>query len=155
MKSNFELVREFHETFQVQQLAAPTFNQEDFKRFAEFRGALLLEELKEYLNAAQAVSDGNTSQMEDVIDGLVDILYVAYGALDLLGVNADDAFEEVHKSNMSKLDEDGEPIINIDDPTKPVGKILKGPKYEEPNLWPFAEEVLDNMVVPVVAREQT
>ena len=51
-------------------------------------------------------------------------------------------FDEVHRSNMSKLDENGKPIINdgILDPTKPIGKILKGKNYFEPRL----KEILEN-----------
>jgi len=54
----------------------------------------------------------------------VDLLYVTYGLLQLLEINADCAFSKVHKSNMSKLGEDGKPIKRVD------GKILKGPDYE-------------------------
>ena len=51
-------------------------------------------------------------------------------------------FEEVHLSNLSKLDENGKPIINdgILDPNKPIGKILKGKNYFEPRL----KEILEN-----------
>lgn len=51
-------------------------------------------------------------------------------------------FQEVHESNMSKLDENGKPIINdgILDPNKPIGKILKGKNYFEPRL----KEILEN-----------
>lgn len=51
-------------------------------------------------------------------------------------------FNEVHRSNMSKLDENGKPIINdgILDPSKPIGKILKGKNYFEPQL----KEILEN-----------
>ena len=51
-------------------------------------------------------------------------------------------FEEVHLSNLSKLDENGKPIINdgILDPSKPIGKILKGKNYFEPRLKEILED---------------
>ena len=73
----------------------------------------------------------------------VDLLYVTYGLLQLLDINADCAFSEVHESNMSKLGEDGKPIKRED------GKILKGPNYspvdpvelyETSKFWPGKDD---------------
>jgi len=61
-------------------------------------------------------------------DGLTDILVVTYGAGHSFGVDLNECFEEVHRSNMSKLGEDGKPIKRED------GKVLKGPNYFRPNL---------------------
>ena len=66
--------------------------------------------------------------MVGVADALTDILYVTYGAGAAFGIDLDKCFEEVHNSNMSKLDRKGHPIYRED------GKILKGPDYFEPNL---------------------
>ena len=59
---------------------------------------------------------------------LVDLLYVIYGTAEQLNLPVNEAFYRVHRSNMSKLGEDGKPIYRED------GKVLKGPNYEQPNL---------------------
>ena len=64
----------------------------------------------------------------DVADALADILYVVYGAAHTFGIPIEDCFREVQRSNMSKLGEDGKPKYRED------GKVLKGPKYSEPDL---------------------
>lgn len=64
----------------------------------------------------------------ELIKELIDLLYVTYGALAYLKVDADAAFAEVHRSNMSKLGEDGKPTYRED------GKILKGPNYSPADL---------------------
>ena len=67
----------------------------------------------------------------EVADALTDILYVTYGAGHAFGINLDKCFEEVQNSNMSKLDNDGNPIYNEN------GKVMKGPNYFRPNLNKF------------------
>ena len=69
--------------------------------------------------------------IKDVADALTDILYVTYGAGHAFGINLNDCFEEVQKSNMSKLGDNGKPIYNE------KGKVMKGPKYFKPNLKKF------------------
>jgi len=64
----------------------------------------------------------------EVADALTDLLYVIYGMGHSFGLDLQKCFDEVHRSNMSKLDEDGKPIYRED------GKILKGPSYTPPNL---------------------
>ena len=59
---------------------------------------------------------------------LADLLYVTYGMAVTFGLPIDEVFERVHRSNMSKLGDDGKPIYRED------GKVLKGPNYEKPNL---------------------
>ena len=71
--------------------------------------------------------------LKEIADALTDILYVAYGAGHAYGIDLDKCFSEVQRSNMSKLDEDGKPIYNE------KGKVMKGPKYFEPNLKQFIE----------------
>jgi len=67
----------------------------------------------------------------EVADALTDILYVTYGAGHAFGIDLDKCFEEVHNSNMSKLDKNGKPIYND------AGKIMKSPEYFKPNLNKF------------------
>lgn len=75
------------------------------------------------------------------------IYFVLQYVMDLAVINniydkLPELFEEVHSSNLSKLDNNGKPIINdgILDPNKPIGKILKGKNYFEPRL----KEILEN-----------
>jgi predicted HAD superfamily Cof-like phosphohydrolase len=65
---------------------------------------------------------------ENLIKELADLVYVTYGYASTFGWNLDEAVRRVHASNMSKLDEDGQPIFRAD------GKVLKGPNYKEPYL---------------------
>lgn len=88
----------------------------------ELRLELIAEELDEL---SDAVADRN---MVDIADALTDLLYVVYGAGHTFGIDLDECFQEVHRSNMSKLGPDGRPIKRED------GKILKGPKYFHPDL---------------------
>ena len=67
---------------------------------------------------------------------MTDILYVTYGAGHAFGVNLDKCFDEVQKSNMSKLGEDGKPIYNEE------GKVLKGPNYFKPNISKFLNKLI-------------
>jgi len=80
------------------------------------------EELKEALNKKDLV---------EIADALTDILYVTYGAGHAFGINLDKCFDEVQKSNMSKLDKNGKPIYNKQ------GKVMKGDRYFKPNLKKF------------------
>ena len=59
---------------------------------------------------------------------LADLLYVTYGFAVTFGLPIDEVFERVHRSNMSKLGDDGKPVYRED------GKVLKGPNYEPPKL---------------------
>ena len=86
---------------------------------------LIEEELNEFKEAM------SKKDLKEVADALTDILYVTYGAGHAFGINLDDCFEEVQKSNMSKLGDDGKPIYNE------LGKVMKGPKYFKPNLNKF------------------
>tara|TARA_B100000780_G_scaffold277497_1_gene248332 strand:+ start:1070 stop:1411 length:342 start_codon:yes stop_codon:yes gene_type:complete len=91
----------------------------------QLRCDLIKEELEE-LN--QAIKD---KDMTEVADALTDILYVTYGAGHAFGIDLDECFDEVQKSNMSKLGVDGKPIYNEN------GKVMKGPNYFKPDLNKF------------------
>ncbi len=62
---------------------------------------------------------------------LADLMYVVIGTAVTFGLPLEEVFAEVHKSNMSKLGEDGKPIYRED------GKVMKGPNYKEPDLGRF------------------
>ncbi len=120
--TNFEKVRLFMTTF-GQEVKKKSGLSSD--KINNLRINLIEEELIELKDAV------NNKDIREVADALTDILYVTYGAGHAFGINLDDCFEEVQKSNMSKLGDDGKPIYNN------LGKVMKGPKYFKPNLNKF------------------
>jgi len=120
--SNFQSVKKFMQTFGQEIKEKNEFPHE---KIIQMRYELIKEELEE-LN--QAIKD---KDMKEVADALTDILYVTYGAGHAFGINLDECFEEVQKSNMSKLGLDGKPIYNES------GKVMKGPNYFKPDLNKF------------------
>ena len=120
--TNFDKVGIFMKTFgqEVKDKASFSTN-----KINKLRINLIKEELDE-LNDAMKKKD-----LVEVADALTDILYVTYGAGHAFGINLDKCFDEVQNSNMSKLDENGEPIYNES------GKVMKGPKYFKPDLSKF------------------
>ena len=81
--------------------------------------------------SGSARSPARNNDLKEAADALTDILYVTYGAGHAFGINLDKCFDEVQRSNMSKLDGDGKPIYNES------GKVMKGPKYFKPDLSKF------------------
>jgi predicted HAD superfamily Cof-like phosphohydrolase len=122
--SNFSKVKTFMETFGQEVKTTPSFSTDKINKL---RCELIKEELDE-LEAAMKNRD-----LLEVADALTDILYVTYGAGHAFGIDLDKCFEEVQQSNMSKLDEKGNPIYNDD------GKVMKGPKYFKPDLNKFVK----------------
>ena len=104
--TNFEKVKEFMSTFGQEVRNFPSTRIELSTQ--KLRYDLIKEELDE-LKEAMVESD-----LVEIADAIADILYVTYGAAAAYGINADMVFDEVHDSNMSKLDEDGNPIYNDD-----------------------------------------
>jgi predicted HAD superfamily Cof-like phosphohydrolase len=117
--TNFELVGDFMEAYSQKVEYIPTLP--DFAT-VDLRVELIDEELRE-LKQGLANND-----LIEVADALTDLLYVVYGAGHSFGIDLDECFKEVHRSNLSKLGDDGRPIKRED------GKILKGPNYSPPNL---------------------
>ena len=122
--SNFDDVKTFMQTFGQEVKIKAEFPKE---KIVKLRYDLIKEELNELQNAIK------TKNLKEIADALTDILYVTYGAGHAYGIDLDKCFSEVQKSNMSKLGEDGKPIYNE------KGKVMKGPKYFEPNLKQFIE----------------
>ncbi len=117
--TNFELVGDFMEAFGQLVLDEPQLPGENIE---DLRVDLIAEELQELKEAL------NNRDIVEVADALTDLLYVIYGAGHSFGIDLNDCFDEVHRSNMSKLGEDGRPIYRHD------GKVLKGPNYFPPDL---------------------
>jgi len=120
----FEAVLEFHKTYNVP-VGVP-FTEE----LVDLRVSLCVEECKEveeelWLNSPEFINKKRLTKE------LADLLYVTIGTAVTFGLPLEEVFNEVHKSNMSKLGEDGKPIYRED------GKVLKGPNYKEPDLEKF------------------
>lgn len=120
MKTNFEKVKEFHQTFGIESLDSPTFPSDKIQKL---RIELIREEFEEL---KEAIADND---IVEVADALTDILYVVYGAGDAFGIDLDKCFNEVHRSNMSKLTKDGEVVRRESD-----GKVLKSDQFSPPDL---------------------
>ena len=120
--TNFEKVGLFMKTFGQEVKNRPSLSSE---KINNLRISLIEEELKEFKDALF------NKDIKEVADALTDILYVTYGAGHAFGINLDDCFSEVQRSNMSKLGNDGKPIYNEH------GKVMKGPNYFKPDLKKF------------------
>jgi len=120
--TNFEKVKTFMKTFGQEVKEKSSFSSD---KINELRFNLIKEELEELRIAI------DTKNLVEVADALTDILYVTYGAGHAFGINLDKCFNEVQQSNMSKLDDHGNPIYHDS------GKVMKGPKYFKPELSKF------------------
>ena len=103
----------------------------------EFRQAYSLETGKNQKSVQKALIDEEWSEFHEAyhfkdecaqLKELADLVYVCYQMAASQEWDLDEAMHRVHKSNMSKLGEDGKPIYRAD------GKVLKGPNYKEPTL---------------------
>lgn len=117
--TNFDMVREFTTAFKQELRNSPGFPSDEVRAL---RVNLIAEELGELVDAIDA------EDIVEVADALTDILYVTYGAGLAFGIDLDKCFAEVQRSNMTKLDIDGQPIYRED------GKVIKGPNYDPPNI---------------------
>jgi NTP pyrophosphatase (non-canonical NTP hydrolase) len=111
---------EFRKSFQVSNSTTPA------SRTLQRR--LIVEEFKEFLDAENQLIMGLTVNSADCLKELADLVYVCYQYAANLGWDLDEALDRVHKSNMSKLDDNGNPIYRED------GKVLKSKNYRPPNL---------------------
>ena len=120
--TNFEKVGLFMSTFGQEVKKKSELSSE---KINSLRLSLIQEELDELTKAIKE------NDILEVADALTDILYVTYGAGQAFGINLDKCFDEVQKSNMSKLGKDGKPIYNEN------GKVMKVPDYFKPDLSKF------------------
>ena len=120
--TNFNNVKKFMEVFGQEVKIKAEFPSE---KIIKLRYNLIKEELDEFDQALK------NKDIKEVADALTDILYVTYGAGHAFGIDLDKCFDEVQRSNMSKLGKDGKPIYNDQ------GKVMKGPKYFQPDLGKF------------------
>ena len=122
--SNFNKVKTFMNTYGQEIRDKASFPD---KKIVQLRIDLIQEELNELKEAI------SSNDIIEVADALTDILYVTYGAGHSFGINLDKCFDEVQDSNMSKLDENKQPIYSEN------GKVMKGPNYYPPNLKKIIE----------------
>ncbi len=127
-KSPAEMLREFHEAFGL----AIGGSLRDHA-LVNLRARLHREEFEEVRQETGTLP----IDAEAFCKELCDLLYVVYGTATTFGFDLEGALAEVHKSNMSKLGDDGRPIYRQD------GKVQKGPNYFEPDLSPFVPGVVE------------
>lgn len=114
-------VAAFHRAFRLPMARTPQVESIP-SALMRLRESLLEEEVAEYMSASYR------RDLVGMADALADIVYVVYGSALTFGVDLDAVIEEVHRSNMSKLDADGRPVLRSD------GKVLKSPRYKEPDI---------------------
>lgn len=131
MRKQLEQVEEFNTLFRAGVKNKPTILP---LKDCDLRYNLLKEENEEYLKACK------DSDLVEIADALGDQLYIVLGTIVNHGMQniIEDVFEAIHLNNLSKLGEDGNPIINgengILDETRPIGKVLKPKSYKPVDL---------------------
>jgi predicted HAD superfamily Cof-like phosphohydrolase len=143
-----DAVAEFHRAFDVDyRITDP----EKLRALLAVRTTLITEEFEEVLEAVENTQAGvgnpgfPVAEFEHLAKELADLLYVVFGSADLLGIPLGKAFGEVHDSNMSKLGEDGKPILRED------GKVLKGPDYRPADMTDVGVDILANYIEQQIA----
>jgi predicted HAD superfamily Cof-like phosphohydrolase len=128
MKNKINAVAQFHNSFGLGVEEEPKANLGRAKNQLRFN--LMDEENKEYFEAAE------NNDLVEVADALGDMLYILCGTILEHGMQhiIEEVFEEIQRSNMSKLGADGQPIYRED------GKVLKGPDYFKPNIKSILEK---------------
>jgi predicted HAD superfamily Cof-like phosphohydrolase len=124
VSSYYEMVKEFHLQFGLDYRSYPIEKYDP--NLWNLRRNLHNEEMRELRNA---MFDERTFNLVEIADGICDTIVVVCGTAVSFGIPLDECMQEVHRSNMSKLGEDGLPITRAMD-----GKILKGPRYSPPDL---------------------
>ena len=122
MQKQLKAVRIFHETYGLGVSEEMKADLGTLKN--ELRYNLMKEENEEYLEAVQ------NNDIVEIADALGDMLYILCGTILEHGLQhkIEEVFDEIQRSNMSKLGEDGKPIYRED------GKVMKGPNYFKPNF---------------------
>ncbi len=122
MKDKIQAVKEFHTAFGLGMNESPKVDIGEDRKLLRFN--LMKEENEEYLEAVQ------NNDLVETADALGDMLYILCGTIIEHGMQykIDEVFNEIQRSNMSKLGADGKPIYRED------GKVMKGPNYFKPNI---------------------
>lgn len=127
MKKQLEAVKEFHAAFGLGISEAPTANLGEAVNLLRYN--LMKEENEEYLEAVQ------NNDIVEIADALGDMLYILCGTIIEHGLQhkIEEVFNEIQRSNMSKLGADGKPLYRED------GKVMKGPNYFKPDFKEILE----------------
>ena len=135
MKKQLQQLWDFQSAYNSTRNTKPTLIEPD-DYFLRYR--LGKEELLEYLDAC------NNDDLVEITDALADQLYILLGTMIAHGMQdiIEDVFNEVHRSNMSKLGKDGNPIYRED------GKVLKGPNFSPPNIEQFLTAGQSQLEIP-------
>lgn len=133
MQKQLKAVRLFHETYGLGVSEEMKADLGTLKN--ELRYNLMKEENEEYLEAA------NNNDIVEIADALGDMMYILCGTIIEHGLqnHIEAVFDEIQRSNMSKLGEDGKPIYRED------GKVMKGPNYFKPDFSKILKIVEDSM----------
>ena len=125
MKHQINSVKIFHEIYKLSYMDSPVADIGIDKINLRFK--LMAEENQEYFEAAK------NNDIVEVADALGDMLYILCGTIIEHGMQdkIEEVFDEIQKSNLSKLGDDGKPIYRND------GKVMKGPNYFKPDLSKF------------------
>ncbi|MFV5692746.1 hypothetical protein ACM55K_12030 [Flavobacterium sp. LT1R49] len=128
MQKQIDSVKEFHTAFKIGHNEIPTANLGESKHTLRYN--LMKEENEEYLEAVQ------NNDLIEIADALGDMMYILCGTIIEHGLQhkIEAVFDEIQRSNMSKLDAEGKPIYRED------GKVMKGPNYFKPNFSKILEE---------------
>ncbi|MCO6146597.1 nucleoside triphosphate pyrophosphohydrolase family protein [Flavobacterium sp. NRK1] len=126
MKKQLDSVKQFHTSFGLGVSERPKGSLGDSVNLLRYN--LMKEENEEYFEAVQ------NNDLVEIADALGDMLYILCGTIIEHGLQykIEEVFDEIQRSNMSKLGENGKPIYRED------GKVMKGPNYFKPNF----EEIL-------------
>lgn len=133
-------VAEFHKAFDLPAPPWPPLRPDP--DLVRLRMRLIREEYEEVMEELSQLARATDPEkvvelLRNTLKELVDLCYVAEGAAVSLGLPYDAAYKEVHKSNMSKLGADGNPI------RRPDGKVLKGPNYQPADMRQFVGDIHD------------
>ena len=137
LKKRIMSVYDFHESFGIGNNDKPEHNLSEPDYLLRFK--LMAEENEEYL---QACKEGD---LVEIADALGDMMYILYGSICKHGLQdrIADIFDEIHRSNMSKLGADGKPIYRED------GKVLKGDNYFKPNIAKYLNSNADEEAIGI------
>lgn len=134
------VVAEFHRAFDQPAPDAPPLLPD--RDLVHLRMRLIREEVNEVMEELIALS--NTKDpvkarelLRKLLKELADLRYVTEGAAVTFGLPIDEAYAEVHRSNMSKLGEDGRPVKRDD------GKVLKSDRYRPADMYQFVPDIID------------
>ena len=127
MQNKLNAVKEFHTSFKIGYSEEMKGSLGENKNLLRYN--LMKEENEEYLEAAQ------NDDIVEIADALGDMLYILCGTIIEHGLQdkIEEVFNEIQRSNMSKLGEDGKPIYRED------GKVMKGPNYFKPDFSKILE----------------